>query len=302
MQSIDTNPRPGGVPVIGLAPHPGGTRRRRWLTELIAAWGFAQRNYYLTKRYFWWELVWLVYTTANAMSIGFIGAGVAQVTGQEAPLDMAALTTYLLVGALLWSYLSMLFDILSETVSWERWEGTIEYTFMSPASRATHLIGTGVYAVIYGILRTIVMLVVISMFFELELGNANFLAALAILAICSISLVGFGMVAAVMPLLSPEKGQQVTFIFGSILLLVSGVYYPIDVLPGWMQTLAHFSPVYYALQGVRATLLDGASFSDRWGDVWPLLIMGVVCVPLGIWIFSLGERFAKRTGRLKRSG
>ena len=292
------HPGVGGVPAVGLTP----IVRKRWLRELIATWGFAQRNYYITKRYVWWELVWLAYTTANAMSIGFIGVGIAQVSGAEAPTNTAALTTYLLVGALLWSYLSMLFDIMSETVGWERWEGTIEYTFMAPASRATHLIGTGIYAVIYGILRTALILFVTALFFDVDLSQANYAGAAAILAICSISLVGFGMVAAVMPLISPEKGQQVTFIFGSFLLLISGVYYPIEVLPGWMQTLAYFSPVYYALQGVRATLLQGASLSDRWGDVWPLLLMGLVCVPLGIWIFGQGERFAKRTGRLKRSG
>ena len=291
-------PGSSGVPAVGFVP----IARRRWLTELIATWGFAQRNYYLTKRYIWWEVVWLVYTTANAMSIGFIGAGAAQISGVTADFDTPAVTTYLLVGALLWSYLSMLFDILSETVSWERWEGTIEYTFMAPASRATHLIGTSIYAVIYGIARTILMLGAVALFFDLDLGNANFLTALAILAICSISLVGFGMVAAVMPLLSPEKGQQVTFIFGSVLLLISGVYYPIEVLPGWMQALAYISPVYYALEGMREALLDGARLTDRWQDVWPLLIMGAVCVPLGIWIFGQGERFAKRTGRLKRSG
>src|SRR6266508_1222239 len=123
-----------------------------WLTELIAAWGFVQRNYYLTKRYFMWELVWLAYTTANAMSIGFIGVGVQQ---SGASADTSRITTFLLIGAMIWSYLSMLFDILSETVSWERWEGTIEYTFMAPASRATHLIGTSIYAIIYGILRSI---------------------------------------------------------------------------------------------------------------------------------------------------
>src|SRR5918992_2337459 len=149
------HPGPGGVPAVGFAP----VARRRWRNELIAAWGFALRNYYISKRYVWWELVWFAYTTANAMSIGYIGAGAAEVAGVDTTrLDTAALTTYLLIGALLWSYLSMLFDILSETVSWERWEGTIEYTFMAPASRATHLIGTSVYAVIYGILRTIVML------------------------------------------------------------------------------------------------------------------------------------------------
>ena len=65
--------------------------------------------------------------------------------------DRATLTTFLLIGSLLWSYLSMIFDLLSETVSWERWEGTIEYTFMSPASRATQLLGMGIYAIVYGI-------------------------------------------------------------------------------------------------------------------------------------------------------
>ena len=268
-----------------------------WLTELIAIWGYAQRNYYLTKRYFLWELVWLAYTTANAMSIGFIGVGFDRNSGKAAEA-----TTYLLIGALLWSYLSMLFDILSETVSWERWEGTIEYTFMSPSSRAAHLLGMSFYAVIYGIIRTALMLGVTSLFFDLKLGGANYVAAVAVLAICSVSLVGFGMCAAVMPLISPEKGQQVTFIFASVLLLISGVYYPISVLPGWMQALAKVSPVYYALEGIRAALLNGKGLGSLWHDIWPLLIMGVILVPVGIWIFQLGERFAKRTGRLKRSG
>ena len=274
--------------------------RRHWLTELIAAWGYVQRNYYLTKRYFLWEVVWFVYTTVNAMSITFIGKGVEQVSG--APVDTSRLMVYLLVGALLWSYLSMLFDILSETVSWERWEGTIEYTFMSPATRATHLIGMSVYAVLYGIVRTALMLGVVSLFFDLDLSGANYVGALVVLATCSISLVGFGMVAAVMPLISPEKGQQVTFIVSSILLLISGVYYPVDVLPRWMQELARISPVTYALRGGREALIEGAGLGALWANIWPLLIMGVVTVPMGLWVFSAGERFAKRTGRLKRSG
>lgn len=119
--------------------------------------------------------------------------------------------TYLLVGALLWNYLSMLFDVLSETVSWERWEGTIEYTFMSPPLRVTHLLGMGLYAVVYGILQTIVTLGVCYLLFDLDLSEANYWGALLMLAVCSVSLVGFGIVAAVLPLLSPEKGQQVSY-------------------------------------------------------------------------------------------
>jgi ABC-2 type transport system permease protein len=273
----------------------------RWLVEVIAVWGYVQRNYFLTKRYFMWELVWLTFTTVNAMSITFIGAGVELVGGGEGT-DTERLMTFLLIGALIWSYLSMIFDVLSETVQWERWEGTIEYTFMSPTSRVTHLLGMGVYAVVYGIARTAVVLGVAMLAFDLDLSDANYWAAMVVLAVCSISLVGFGVVAAVMPLLSPEKGQQVTYIVSALLLLVSGVYYPVKVLPEWMQVIAQYSPVTYALEGSRAALQDGVGLSHLWGSIWPLLIMGAVFVPMGLFVFHLGESYAKRTGKLKRSG
>ena len=272
----------------------------RWLVELVAVWGYVQRNYFLTKRYFMWEVVWLVYVTVNAMAITYIGAGAKRFGGSD--LDAEHFMTYLLVGALLWNYLSMLFDVLSETVSWERWEGTIEYTFMSPSSRVTHLLGMGLYAVVYGILQTVLTLGVCYLFFDLDLAQANYWGALLMLAVCSVSLVGFGIVAAVLPLLSPEKGQQVSYIVSSLLLLVSGVYYEVNVLPGWMQAIATVSPVTYALQGGRAALLDGAGAAELWESIWPLLIMGAVFVPLGLFVFHLGEHYAKRTGKLKRSG
>ena len=276
-----------------------GTVKPLWLSEMVALWGYVQRNYFLTKRYFMWEVVWLVYVTINAMAITFIGAGVE---ASGAKVDTQFLMTYLLVGALLLNYLSMLFDVLSETVSWERWEGTIEYTFMSLSSRITHRLGMGFYAVVYGILQTALTLGVCMAFFDLDLSNANYWGALLVLAVASVSLVGFGVVAAVLPLLSPEKGQQVSYIVSSVLLLVSGVYYKVSVLPDWMQAIATVSPVTYALEGSRAALQHGAGIAELWESIRVLIVMGVVFVPLGLFVFHLGERYAKKTGKLKRSG
>ena len=69
------------------------------------------------------------------------------------PAEQNELATKLLVGAVIWAYLGIIFEIVTETVAWERWEGTIEYTFMAPVSRPVHLIGMGVYAVLYGLVR-----------------------------------------------------------------------------------------------------------------------------------------------------
>jgi ABC-2 type transport system permease protein len=99
-----------------------------------------------------------------------------------------------------------------------------------------------------------------------------------------------------------ERGAQMVFVLQSVLLLVSGVYYSIDVLPEWMQFLSQFSPATYVLDGVRAGLIDGASMADQWHNVVPLLVMPIVFIPLGLWAFGRAERYAKRTGRLKRVG
>jgi ABC-2 type transport system permease protein len=267
--------------------------------QAVALAGVVERNAYLVKRYGWWELAFIVWTVANTLTIVFIAKGVEAAGGH---LDVDRATTVLLIGAVLWSYLGIIFEILTETVAWERWEGTIEYTFMAPLARAVHLLGMGLFAVLYGVLRTALLFAVVALFFGLHFPHANFATAIVLLALASFSFVGVGMVTAVLPLISPEKGAQLGFIAQGFLLVVSGVYYPVSVLPQWMQWLSTISPATYALRGIRAAVLDGAGIGARWGDVWPLLVLGAVAIPLGLLVFRAGERYAKRHGKLKRSG
>jgi len=267
--------------------------------ELIGLLGVVERNWYLVKRYAVWEVTWVIWTVANTLTIVFIAKGVEAAGGT---LDVKRTTTVLLIGAVIWSYLGILFEILTQTVGWERWEGTIEYTFMAPLSRVVHLLGMGLFAVLYGLLRTAVLFVVVASFFTLDLSNADFGAAFVVLAIASISFLGVGVMTAVFPLISPEKGVQLGFIAQGLLLVVSGVYYSVTVLPDWMQVIAKISPATYALRGIRDAILNGAGVTDLWGDIWPLLVIGVVAIPLGFFVFHRGEIWAKRNGMLKRSG
>src|SRR5215813_4990930 len=232
--------------------------------ELVGLGGVIERNIYLVKRYIWWDVAFFLWTVANTLTIVFIAKGIPAVGGQ---IDVEKVTTILLVGAVIWSYLGIVFEIIVETVAWERWEGTIEYTFMAPLSRPVHLIGMGFFAVLYGIVRAAIVFVVIAAFFGLHMPDANFAAALLVLAIASISFIGIGMMTAVLPLISPEKGMQIGFVGQGILLVVSGVYYPVSVLPEWMQWLSKISPATYALEGIRRAVLDGAGVRDVWDDL-----------------------------------
>ena len=93
-----------------------------------------------------------------------------------------------------------------------------------------------------------------------------------------------------------------TFVLQSCLLLVSGVYYSVTILPGWMQVLSKFSPATYVLDGVRKGIVEGAPVTELVYDVWPLILLGLVYIPFGLWAFGRAEHYAKRTGKLKRVG
>jgi ABC-2 type transport system permease protein len=267
--------------------------------ELVGLAGVVERNAYLVKRYVWWEVAWFAWSVANTLTIVFIAKGVEAAGGQ---IDVDRITIILLIGAVIWSYLSAVFEILTETVAWERWEGTIEYTFMAPLARPTHLLGMGVFAVVYGLIRTALLFALVALFFDLPFPNADFSAALLVLAVASVSFIGIGTMTAVLPLISPEKGTQLGFIAQGAILVVSGVYYDVDILPGWMQALSVVSPATYALDGIRRAVLEGAGAGALWGDIWPLLLIGVVSIPVGLLVFRQGEIYAKRHGKLKRSG
>jgi len=271
------------------------TRLRVVRNELVGLYGVVERNLYLTKRYFLWDLAFLLWTIANTLTIVFIARGVGL-----APAERNALETKLLVGGVIWAFLGIIFEIVTETVAWERWEGTIEYTFMAPVSRPVHLIGMGVYAVLYGLLRAAAVFAAVVVFIGIHIPNANYGAAVALLAIASVSFIGIGMMTAVLPLISPEKGTQLGFVAQGLMLVVSGVYYPVSVLPEWMQWIAKISPATYVLRGDRNSVIYGTGLV--WADVWPLLIIAVLATPIGLSIFRVGERHAKRHGKLKRAG
>lgn len=262
--------------------------------EIKATLGFVERNWYLTKRYFGWEVVFLFYNFVNTLTIALIALTV--------PGDKGRMVLFLVVGAILWGYLSVIFHDVSESMAWERWEGTIEYTFMAPIHRITHLFGMCLYAVIYGTVRSAVILAGVALFFHLSLRGADLGGALAVLVVSSFAFMGLGLVAAIFPLLSTERGAQATHIMEAFILLVSGAYYSVDVLPAWLRPLSVISPGTYALRAIRSALLDGASLGRLLPDIGILAGCGIVLIPLGLYIFGLGERYAMRTGKLKRNG
>jgi ABC-2 type transport system permease protein len=260
-----------------------------------------ERQKNLWKRYWAWELVWLVYGVVNTLAVTFIAeeAGRQQIAAAD---DVQQLVLFLLLGTLAWAYLSAVIDDIGLTIAWERWEGTIEHTLMAPVPRTLHLTGMCVFAVLHAIVRTVLIGAVALLFFEVDFGAADWGATAAVLAVGSVSVAGLAILSGVLPLIYPERGSQMTFMVQAAILLVSGVYYSVDVLPGWMQVISYASPATYILDGVRGAIQQGQGIGELWHVLALLALYGAVLVPFSMTVFAVAERWAKKTGRLKRMG
>ena len=268
--------------------------------EIKASYAFVERNTNLTKRYWGWEVTFLLYTVAQSASVIYIAYATPGMAGKH--LDPHPFVLYLAIGALTWSYMANMFMAIAESVQWERWEGTIEYTMMAPINSFTYIVGSSLFGVLYGLVRTTLVLIALMFLFHLEANPAGFVPALAIVALGSLSFIGLGIMAATLPLLFTEKGAQMTYVIEACLLLISGVYFPISVLPHWMQPISYVSPATYVLSGIRSVLLQHPTSTIMVHTLVPLGAIGILTVPLGFWVFSRAEQYAKRTGRLKRTG
>jgi ABC-2 type transport system permease protein len=270
--------------------------------KLRQTFAFVFKDYHLTRRYGSWVVVFTFYSLVSAATIALIG-----VASKDYQLTMT-----LVIGALMWTFLSVLFNELAMSIAFERWEGTLEYTFMAPVSRLLHLLGVSIYAIFYSLMRTAVVLLGLMLFVRMPIATVNILGLLLVLVVSCLAFLGLGLMAAALPVMSPERGAEATNIFQGMLLLVSGIYYPVSVLPRWLQPISALSPATYALSASRKLIGLGnaagggdhgaASILSVSHELFALTAMGLVMIPLGVFVFTRVETWAKRNGKLKRAG
>src|SRR5262245_66607185 len=85
------------------------------LNALNTAYAFFERNWNLTRRYFGWEVVWLVYSLVSALTILFIAAATERITGQS--VDTAYFVLYLFIGTTIVIHLVASLALVVESIS-----------------------------------------------------------------------------------------------------------------------------------------------------------------------------------------
>jgi ABC-2 type transport system permease protein len=179
----------------------------------------------------------------------------------------------------------------------EQLMGTLEMVFLTPTAPTTVLLGSVVYDLIYVPLRTLIFLVTLTLLADLAF-SFDAIGPLVLVLLGFIPFLwGLSLIGAA-SMLTFRRGGGVAGIVGLVLVVASGSYFPISVLPPWLQSFAEVNPVTVAVEGVREALLGIASPSDAVEDVMTILPYAVVALIVGLMAVRLALRRERRRGTL----
>ncbi len=174
--------------------------------------------------------------------------------------------------------------------------GTLEAVLSMPTPASVTLLSATAYDILSALFQAILLLVIAVLAFGLGLhgGPAELAVVVLTLAglIATISAVGVVLAAATLMF---KQLPSVATMLGSLLAILSGVWFPVHLLPAGLVALAKLSPVYWALQASREALLAGRI---EGGSLLPLLVTAAVVLPLALGVYELCLRHVRRMGTL----
>jgi ABC-2 type transport system permease protein len=204
----------------------------------------------------------------------------------------------LLSGLMLWEVVVRGNLSLSIAFLEEMWSRNLGHLFVSPI-RSWEL-ATGI--IVVAILRTLLGMIPVSLMAWAFFGYSIYTLGLPLLAFFVILQMFSWSIGLMMSGLIMRVGQSAeTFAWAAVFILLplSGVYYPITVLPYWMQVISHLIPTSYVFEGMRTILRDHTV-------EWHLLVvaagLSVVYLIVGFQVFLWFFRSSRRHGSLLTQG
>jgi ABC-2 type transport system permease protein len=211
--------------------------------------------------------------------------------------DETTYIAYVSVGIAVSGFLAVGLARLVGAIRQEQFMGTLESLMVTPTTASVILLGSVVYDLIYVPIRTVVFLVIVSIWFDVSFQASGYIPALIILAAFIPFVWGLGSVASA-SVLTFRRGTGVLGFGTFVLTFTSGAYFPLTLFPEWVQTLAKLNPITVAIAGMREQLIGGADWAAAGDALLKLVPMSGGMLILGLYAFRLAMRRERRLGTL----
>ncbi len=261
------------------------------------AWQFIKRDF----------ISMLSYRTAFVLSIVSMVIGVAQFAYMAIFLKEGNtfpgiaryggdLMAFLISGNLFLSFMTVALGSFQGAIRNEQLMGTLEFLLLSNTPLSLVLLYSGLWNFLWTLVNASVIFAIVVFGFSVPL-QINLIPALLVLSLAIVCLAGVGLASAGIIMVT-KVGDPITWAFSTFSSFLSGVIFPIEILPNWLQKISAALPPTYALSALRKSLLVGANLSDIQQELLVLTLMALVTIPAGLLTFRWGFNRARRDGTL----
>lgn len=268
-----------------------------WRAEQGKLGAFFRRDFLVAWSYRFGFITGLVGLVAQAVVFSFVSRMVDRSTVPQYGDAPTSYMAFVAVGIALSSLLNVGIGRMTVAVRSEQMMGTLESLLVTPTSPITLQLGWVLYDLVDLPLRIGAFLSLAAAFFDVNLQLHGIGPAIVIVAVFLPFVWGLAAASAA-AVLTLRQTSGLVGLGGYALGVVSGAFFPLDLLPAWLAEIVRYNPVALALHGMRMALLGGAG----WAETLPLLALLVpisaITLGMGLLAFRSAEARERRNGTL----
>ncbi|NOY53793.1 MAG: ABC transporter permease [Deltaproteobacteria bacterium] len=204
---------------------------------------------------------------------------------------------FVLIGIAFTRYLNVALSTFADTVRDGQETGTVEVMLITPTRYLAVLVYSSLWDYFYVTYEVALYLLTGIFGFGLQVGSADLLSTLVVLVLTICAFSAFGILSAAFVLVF-KRGDPISFLFGTLSTLLGGVYYPVTILPEWVQKCSNLLPLTYALRAMRHAILLGTPVSRLGIDLWALAGFALFGIPVSLFLFQRALNRARKEGTL----
>jgi ABC-2 type transport system permease protein len=286
---------------LAVFPQPPAPRRRspwqRLADNLRVAGAFIRRDFLVEASYrvsFWLQFVGLFF---SVWVWYFLAAWLGGTSIPYLEAYGGSPFAFILIGVAFSGYFGVAMSSFAASIRQAQTTGTLEAMLTTPTRLSVIILSSSLWSYLLTTLKVLLYLGIGAGLLGVELRGGNLPAALLVLALSILTFSSLGILAASFIMIL-KRGDPITWAVSAVSGLLGGVYFPVEVLPGWLAWVARLIPVTYALRALRMGLLQGASMAALAPDLLTLLLFSLILLPLSLAGFWFSVRQARRDGSL----
>ena len=177
---------------------------------------------------------------------------------------------------------------VATAISREKEQGTMDGLLVAPIPHRSIILGKVAAQTVRGLIQGFLILGLSMVLFGVQIYGSPIIMVI-VMVLGTASFVGVGII---MTAIAPdqETAQMMTLILQFPMMFISGILFPIDQLPGWMQYIGKAMPLYYAADALRKVIILNASLAAIMPDMLILIVYTFLTMTVAIPLFEKAMR------------